>query len=360
MSQHFSIQIWTSESLWWSSGKDFWEGLCLSFWIWLLMCQCWCDCTLEPRFCHCSPLHPTTLSAATRAAAGIPKSAAHFAWAYPASRIPRCQIRVSCVFQLRMAELGSLDRVLNTWGGQVETSRPLASSGTRTCFLGIWRRLRRIPEISILQKWSWYGVYANMYLASIAMSRLFACLHLLWPEDMFTSTKIATLLGQHPLVSCKRFSVSDVLPLWQKKNHAFRLRLCLHWLRYIADACSNSLFWTLVWDASSTGFYGEIGTSVNGWNWDTGTCGRLPNPRSNERWNRSPFWWLQHPAGDSGRSSFTARLEGNKEISDGLELRLVKVVSIQWLHVSMGFLLGRSIVRNRLNSTVSPLGRLAV
>ena len=155
MSQHFSIQIWTSESLWWSSGKDFWEGLCLSFWIWLLMCQCWCDCTLEPRFCHCSPLHPTTLSAATRAAAGIPKSAAHFAWAYPASRIPRCQIRVSCVFQLRMAELGSLDRVLNTWGGQVETSRPLASSGTRTCFLGIWRRLRRIPEISILQKWSW-------------------------------------------------------------------------------------------------------------------------------------------------------------------------------------------------------------
>ena len=88
MSQQFSIQIWTSESLWWSSGKDFWEGLCLSFWIWLLMCQCWCDCTLEPRFCHCSPLHPTTLSAATRAAAGIPKSAAHFAWAYPASRIP--------------------------------------------------------------------------------------------------------------------------------------------------------------------------------------------------------------------------------------------------------------------------------
>lgn len=222
MSQQFSIQIWTSESLWWSSGKEFWEGLCLSFWIWLLMCQCWCDCTLEPRFCHCSPLHPTTLSAATRAAAGIPKSAAHFAWAYPASRIPRCHIRVSCVFQLRMPELGSLDRVLNTWGGQVETSRPLASSGTRTCFLGIWRRLRRIPEISILQKWSWYGVYANMYLASIAMSRLFACLHLLWPEDMFTSTKIATLLGQHPLVSCKRFSVSDVLPLWQKKNHAFR------------------------------------------------------------------------------------------------------------------------------------------
>lgn len=91
------------------------------------------------------------------------------------------------------------------------------------------------------------------------------------------------------------------------------------------------LFWTLVRDASSTEFYGEIGTSVNGWNWDTGTCGRLLNPRSNERWNRSPFWWLQHPAGDSGRSSFTARLECNKEISDGLELRLVKVVSIQWL-----------------------------
>ena len=43
---------------------------------------------MEPRFCHCSPLHPTTLSAATRAAAGIPKSAAHFAWVYPASRIP--------------------------------------------------------------------------------------------------------------------------------------------------------------------------------------------------------------------------------------------------------------------------------
>lgn len=38
------------------------------------------------RFCHCSPLHPTTLSAATRAAAGIPKSAAHFAWAYPVPR----------------------------------------------------------------------------------------------------------------------------------------------------------------------------------------------------------------------------------------------------------------------------------
>ena len=123
------------------------------------------------------------------------------------SKIPRCQIhpiRVSCVFQLRMAELGSLDRVLNTWGGQVETSRPVASSGTRACFLGIWRRLRRIPEISILQKWSWCGVFANMYLASIAMSRLLACLHLLWPEDMFTSTKIATLLGQHPLVSCKK------------------------------------------------------------------------------------------------------------------------------------------------------------
>ncbi|CAJ1450482.1 unnamed protein product, partial [Effrenium voratum] len=41
-------------------------------------------------FCHCSPLHPTTLSAASRAAAGIPKTANFFAWAYPVekSKVP--------------------------------------------------------------------------------------------------------------------------------------------------------------------------------------------------------------------------------------------------------------------------------
>lgn len=49
-----------------------------------------CEIGLEEGdflFCHCSPLHPTTLSAATRAAAGIPKSAAHFAWAYPVDKL---------------------------------------------------------------------------------------------------------------------------------------------------------------------------------------------------------------------------------------------------------------------------------
>ncbi|CAK9102536.1 unnamed protein product [Durusdinium trenchii] len=48
-----------------------------------------CEIGLEEGeflFCHCSPLHPTTLSTATRAAAGIPKSAAYFAWAYPVDK----------------------------------------------------------------------------------------------------------------------------------------------------------------------------------------------------------------------------------------------------------------------------------
>lgn len=77
----------------------------------------------EFLFCHCSPLHPTTLSPATRAAAGIPELAKFFAWSYPAELAGELRGRI-------ISTLNGPERAFLEYGGYVYFDSELNVVGT--------------------------------------------------------------------------------------------------------------------------------------------------------------------------------------------------------------------------------------